>query len=513
MTIETNSVVAQKLKILQTKFHEQLPARVIELMDNWQHFLSENDLSFLKQCQHIAHSLAGSALTFDAVVVGNLAREFELAAQKFVESDLFPHESQCQSLQQQLDVLESESLSWDPDGVQIGDCLDAGVNKMDKTPADLKSEADVLLVYLLEGDELLAQKIKNEFSKNNLDVETFNSAVELGDVCRDRLPGFIVVDVMSAEKETESIKVFEQLHEDCILLPPIIFLSQRDDIQARLAALRVGVVRYIDKPVEISGLIDDIKVVTHRSDEMPYRVLLVDDDKLLAEHNSSVLQNAGMMTMSINDPMQVLDSLNSFKPDLILLDYNLPGCTGLEVAGVIRQDGRRMKTEIVFLSSELDLGNQIAASDIYGEDFLTKPVAADVLVNHLRVRLKRARWASKLDDKIRVSSKDSQSLTAMVEKTEFDLLKQDLEQAKQDIVKANKSKSEFLSRMNHELRTPMNSIIGFGQLLEMEQDQTLTPIQLDNIREITKAGRRLLELVNKVLDRRNRFVIGSGMSK
>jgi len=66
--------------------------------------------------------------------------------------------------------------------------------------------------------------------------------------------------------------------------------------------------------------------------------------------------------------------------------------------------------------------------------------------------------------------------------------------------KANKAKSEFLSSMSHELRTPMNAIMGFSQLMMMELDQPLTSLQKENMNEISKAGKHLLELINEVLD-------------
>lgn len=73
-----------------------------------------------------------------------------------------------------------------------------------------------------------------------------------------------------------------------------------------------------------------------------------------------------------------------------------------------------------------------------------------------------------------------------------------LSAAYEEAERANRAKSEFLSSMSHELRTPMNSILGFGQLLEC--DDSLPEEQQDNVHEILRAGRHLLELINEVLD-------------
>ncbi len=62
---------------------------------------------------------------------------------------------------------------------------------------------------------------------------------------------------------------------------------------------------------------------------------------------------------------------------------------------------------------------------------------------------------------------------------------------------ANLAKTTFLSRMSHELRTPLNAVLGFAQLLDMDQ---LTPEQHESIAQILTGGRHLLELINEVLD-------------
>jgi signal transduction histidine kinase/ActR/RegA family two-component response regulator len=72
-----------------------------------------------------------------------------------------------------------------------------------------------------------------------------------------------------------------------------------------------------------------------------------------------------------------------------------------------------------------------------------------------------------------------------------------LRQAIQAAEAANHSKSDFLSRMSHELRTPLNAVLGFAQLLELDE---LTESQQESVESIVKGGRHLLNLINEVLD-------------
>ena len=73
----------------------------------------------------------------------------------------------------------------------------------------------------------------------------------------------------------------------------------------------------------------------------------------------------------------------------------------------------------------------------------------------------------------------------------------DLEVAREAADRANRAKDEFLSRMSHELRTPMNAVLGFAQLLRLDD---LRPDQRESVDLIVRAGAHLLELIDDVLD-------------
>jgi PAS domain S-box-containing protein len=72
-----------------------------------------------------------------------------------------------------------------------------------------------------------------------------------------------------------------------------------------------------------------------------------------------------------------------------------------------------------------------------------------------------------------------------------------LREAHQHAARATQAKNEFLSRMSHDLRTPLNAVMGFAQVLQLDP---LTSTQRDSLAHILRGGRHLLELINEVLD-------------
>jgi signal transduction histidine kinase/CheY-like chemotaxis protein len=73
----------------------------------------------------------------------------------------------------------------------------------------------------------------------------------------------------------------------------------------------------------------------------------------------------------------------------------------------------------------------------------------------------------------------------------------ELQTTNQALREANATKSQFLSRVSHELRTPLNAVLGFAQLLDLDD---LDPQQRDAVHHILRGGRHLLALINEVLD-------------
>jgi diguanylate cyclase (GGDEF)-like protein len=92
----------------------------------------------------------------------------------------------------------------------------------------------------------------------------------------------------------------------------------------------------------------------------------------------------------VTDASCVLDRVKASAPDLILLDIQLPGINGVEVARIIRQSRRDLWLPIVFLSGECDPALQMEARKQGGDDFIAKPVGPAELVSLVRLRANRA---------------------------------------------------------------------------------------------------------------------------
>src|SRR4029453_18941659 len=75
-----------------------------------------------------------------------------------------------------------------------------------------------------------------------------------------------------------------------------------------------------------------------------------------------------------------------------------------------------------------------------------------------------------------------------------------LEEKSLEVEVASRHKSEFLSTMSHELRTPLNAIIGYSEMLEEEAHELGQEAFAPDLRRINAAGKRLLQLINAVLD-------------
>jgi signal transduction histidine kinase len=203
----------------------------------------------------------------------------------------------------------------------------------------------------------------------------------------------------------------------------------------------------------------------------PYRILVVDDDPILAEVFRCALAEAAMHVTVETRPREALAALTDSRAELVLMDIHMPYCSGIELAMVIRQHDRFADIPIVFLSTEPDLDKRLAAMHLGGDDFLSKPIEGWHLARAVHARVRRAR-ATRMTKERLLESRDAAE-------------------------QSSRAKSEFLALMSHELRTPMNGILG---MTELAAEEPAGPKQRHNLSLLRTSAESLLRVLNDILD-------------
>jgi diguanylate cyclase (GGDEF)-like protein len=173
--------------------------------------------------------------------------------------------------------------------------------------------------------------------------------------------------------------------------PPLIVISSQGDLTSRLRAARAGAAAYFVWPVTTVTLIDKLDMLAARSVEKPYRILIVDDDPIAATFFADTLRQARMHTVVVTDPLDVMQPLAEFRPDMILMDMHMPSCNGLDLAAVIRQQEEYVGIPIVFLSAEASMDKQLEAMRLGGDDYMIKPITPEHLISAVTSRVLRSR--------------------------------------------------------------------------------------------------------------------------
>lgn len=399
MVTPNESEVANELAELQQLFHQQLPIKITEIKSLWVTIISDkSNTENLVSLHHMVHSLAGSGGTFGAVAVSTVARELEQSIKSLVNEPDQTH-SFSDQIQQQLDDLVTQlsqvAEKWVPSAIPY------------IQPHETSEQEHSNLIYLAEDDELLAADLVVKLEQADYRVRHFVELSAFEAACQKEMPVAIIMDIVFSESDVAGAELIYRLKSEIDSCPPVVFISVRDDLEVRLAAARAGARRYFTKPLDMNKLLGTLAGLTARLIKKPFRVLVVDDDEILLEYYATVLRDAGMEVKSLSQPLDGLKVLAKFKPDIVVLDVYMPGCTGPELAQVIRQDDDWALMPIMFLSTESDLNVQLAAMNLGGDDFLVKPVEAGHLVSAVEARAKRARWGNRLNNDLKTALRES----------------------------------------------------------------------------------------------------------
>lgn len=186
------------------------------------------------------------------------------------------------------------------------------------------------------------------------------------------------------------------------------------------------------------------RVEMRRADGTPVRVLVVDDEAVLAEMVAMALRYEGWQVDTAGDGMSAITAARSSRPDVVVLDLMLPDLSGLEVLRRLREQNPTLP--VLLLTAKDAVEDRIAGLSAGGDDYVTKPFSLEEVVLRLRALLRRTGISTEgeaaqivvgdlvLDENSREVSRGGDPIT--LTSTEFELLRYLMRNSKTVLSKA-----------------------------------------------------------------------------
>ncbi|MBL6934193.1 MAG: response regulator [Alphaproteobacteria bacterium] len=384
--------IIEQLNALRSAFAGTLDSRLHEMEDSFSGIVSGKKwgqiVEGVESLRAQAHKLTGSAGTFSMSDISDAARQVEEACDALCRARRPLSKKGFKKLETNMAGVKASIVASHSDA--ISDIHEFDV--LSKKQARAHAGETVLIV---DDDQAFLNAMETQLRHAGFKSEGLDDAEALERRLAQGGVAAVIMDIIFPGDRDAGVRVVEELHEKGVLTCPVIYISQRGDFEARLSAVRSGCDSYFVKPVDVMDLVETLMHLLFQESSDPYRVLLVDDDPLVNERNASLLAQTGARVVTATDPMKAVNEAWNLRPDVILLDINMPQCDGFELAEVIRQQPAFLDIPIIFLTAFGGEDRRLTALRSGGDDFLEKSCSPQELINNILSRARRFRELSR----------------------------------------------------------------------------------------------------------------------
>ncbi len=209
------------------------------------------------------------------------------------------------------------------------------------------------------------------------------------------------------------------------------------------------------------------------------KVLIVDDNPKIMAIAKVHLKKEGLEVICVEDGKSALESVRQEKPDLILLDVDMPDLSGFEVCKILKDDDDLCMIPVVFLTAADDNTSRIKGLDLGAVDYVTKPFDAF----ELRARVRAALRTKQLQDQLETLNHE---------------LEERIEQRTEKIQQLLRQKDAFVNQLSHDLKTPLTPLVALLPMIESRTDdpesKRMLVLLMDNVNFMKNLTEMTLQL-------------------
>lgn len=371
----------RRLKVLTVvaEMRAQLRANFIEKVAVFDRAIAQIQTRTLeeelrREAQDQAHKLVGSLGTLGLPQGSEVARKLEHLFKP--ENVLKP--GSVQKIEEFLDLLK-----------QI---FDRPPEPESEVVAQLSQQRRILIV---DDDILQSDRLKIAASDSEFEIEVANSPQAARIAISQQPPNAILLDLTFSRTQENGLTLLAELRTEKPDIPVMVF-SGHNQLSDRIEVARLGASGFLHKSLPPADILKAVAQLLDRTGPAEAKVMVVDDDVHLLAALKMILQPWGLQVTTLDEPEKFWEVLETTCPDLLILDVEMPGYSGIELCLAVRNDLRWSKLPVLFLTahSESETVRQMFVAG--ADDYVNKPIVEPELIARLMNRLERTQLRRRL---------------------------------------------------------------------------------------------------------------------
>jgi diguanylate cyclase (GGDEF)-like protein len=372
---DRNHSPEQELRSKLSAIWQRCKERVSEQIATIEQVAGQRDGANQPLAAQEAHTLAGSLGTFGFAEGSRLSRDME----KILAEELIKPKA-LQKLQElTANLRRSISLEF----------TDISPEHSLARSKEVELAAQPLILAVSKDQQWL-QAMERELPLWNYLLATASTVKAIGKICENDRPGIAILDLECFESLETAMMLLSSLD---LLNPPIpaIVLTSHNELHERLEVSRHGGQLLLQKSTPIPKVLEAIPQEIQKALPVQAKILVVDDDVTLLEGLVTLLKPWGLNVLALSDPSKFWQTLESFAPDVLLLDVEIPNVSGTELCKVARNDPRWHNLPVVMMTAHTERATIAKVFEAGADDFVNKPIVPAELVTRIHNRLERVR--------------------------------------------------------------------------------------------------------------------------
>ncbi len=201
-------------------------------------------------------------------------------------------------------------------------------------------------------------------------------------------PDVVLLDFSLSEASSDQIKMLSALTRP---IPDLMLMicSSDGSLANRIKAAQLGDYPFLYTP-KVAAVVEGIVLLRSHVQKHAHKILIVDDDAQALSALQLRMEGQGFEVVTLNDPLNFWDTLQTTAPDLLLLDILMPEFSGIELCQAVRQSPAWNHLPIVFFTAYSDRHLQQSAFRVGANDFVEKSLPHSELQSHLRDHIRRS---------------------------------------------------------------------------------------------------------------------------